>query len=84
MCADCPKILICKLEPGREAEVAQSVKHHWDCTRMVRPRNFLAWSMRYVRRLPEKLICKLEPGREAEVARSVKKSSGLYAYGTSR
>ena len=43
---------------------------------------FLAWSMRYVFRPPEKLICKLEPGREAEVARSVKTSSGLYVYGT--
>ena len=42
------------------------------------------WGMRYVRRLPEKLICKLEPDRDAEVARNVKKSSGLYAYGTSR
>lgn len=31
-----------------------------------------------------KIICKLEPGRDAEVARNVKKSSGLYAYGTSR
>ena len=42
------------------------------------------WGMRYVCRLPEKLICKLEAFRDAEVERSVKKSSGLYAYGTSR
>lgn len=55
MCADCPEILICKLEPGREAEVARSVKHHRYGTRMVCPGNFFAWSVRYVRRLPENL-----------------------------
>ena len=62
----------------------QNVKSSWDCMRMVCPRNFFAWRVRYVFRLPEKLICKLEPDWDAEAARSVKKSSGLYAYGRSR
>ena len=33
--------LICKLEPDWAAEVAQNVKHHGDCTRMVRLDDFL-------------------------------------------
>ena len=45
MCSDCPKIYICKLEPGWEAEVARSVKHHRDGTRM-NPFEILGQAMR--------------------------------------
>ena len=42
-----PEKLICKLEPDWAAEVAQNVKHHGDCTRMVRLDDFFTCSVSY-------------------------------------
>ena len=47
--------IICKLEPGWEAEVARSVKHHRYGTRMVCPGNFLF--------CVEREICAQTPGK---------------------